>query len=215
MAAEEDFRDLRAEAWVEYIYPRVAVANLAEPPIGCGFIRAARVYERELAALTSANEVSDHDYADEMRAVSEARDIAYEMLSQLVSGPEREDVLRIVAKLDEVLGADLVREADPTGEVLQPLPFEQRRRMLEALDSAQKVAQERDAGQPPLILVMEDEGHLLLDEVRRRRQRDAAAERMSDYLMQLGVDPNESFEGDPRTTAQFLADAAMAGIEDA
>lgn len=137
----EDFRDLRAEAWSEYIYPRTAVANLAEPPVDCGFIRAAHVYERELAAVISANAMSDSDYVDEMRVVSEARLNVQQMLDALPPDDltaERYGLTQIINLLDQVLGPDLVREADPTGQVLKPLPFDERKQMLDALDAGDR-----------------------------------------------------------------------------
>lgn len=173
MSEEEGFRDLRAEAWSEFIYPRTAVANLAEPPVDCGFIRAARVYERELAAVISANADSDRDYADELRVISEARLNAYQMLDALPPDdltPERYGLTQIINLLDKVLGPDLVREADPTGQVLKSLPYERRKRMLDALDSAQKLAKEHDGEPPQLILIVEDEMGPILEKAKQLRE---------------------------------------------
>jgi hypothetical protein len=167
---KEYLDDVQAEAWSEHIYPRPAVGSLAAPPMDGAFIRAARVYERELRR-TAEERVMTVRVADEsLQAASKARDVAYEMLSQLVSGPEREDVLRIVAELDKVLGPDLVREADPTGEVLKPLPFDERKRMLDVLDRVQEVVDARGSGQPPLIIVVEDEMGPLLEKARQMRR---------------------------------------------
>lgn len=162
MTDEEQQRYLdavRAEAWTEHIYPRVAVGSRTEPaPSGC-FARTSAVYERELRSKLDERAAVARGAANIFQAVSQARDVAYEMLDQLVSGPEREDVLRIVAELDKVLGPDLVREADPTGKVLKSLPFDERKRILDAFDR-------EDTGQP--IIIVEDEFPKLLREHHKR-----------------------------------------------
>lgn len=217
---EKYLHKIRAEAWDAFMQRYSSTGDAGQI-----FAAAAEVYERELRTHLDIDEASDRDYTDELRAVSEARDIAYEMLSQLVSGPEREDVLRIVAKLDEVLGPDLVREADPTGQVLRPLAYEERERLLDAipdgplspeheraargiLDSVEQLIEAQGGKRPTKIIILEDEVGPILAKAREHK-RDATAERLSDYLTQLGVNPDETFEGDTRTTAQILADVAL------
>jgi hypothetical protein len=209
--------DVRAEAWGEHVYPRPAIDELAAPPLNGAFSRVSRVYERELRQ-TAKERVMTVRVADEsIQAASKARDTAYQLLDKMPFGTraQRYGLQTIIAELDKVLGPDLVREADSTGKALKALPFEERKRMLDALDSVQKVIDERGGGQPPMILVVEDEFPAILETAARKRgvhvvtERDAAAERMSDYLTQLGVDPDETFEGDSRTTAQILADVAL------
>jgi hypothetical protein len=183
------------------------------------FAAAAEVYERELRDATEGRVEAEKGHAVIFRGAFDARVVAYEMLDQLSSPcPEREDVQRIIAELDKVIGPDFVREADPTGKTLKSLPFAERKRMLDALDAVQKMVDERGGKQPPLIVIVEDEVGPLMEAARQARskgvhvvsERDAMAERMSDYLTQLGVDPDETFEGDSRTTAQILADVALA-----
>lgn len=147
---EMRLRAIRAEAWAAILAAHGDPSQV--------FAAAAEVYERELRLHASVDAASDADWEKEVRAISKARDIAYEMLDQLVNFcPERTDVERIIAELDKVLGPDLVREADPTGQVLKSLPFDERKRMLDALDMVQDVVDERGSGQPPLILILEDE----------------------------------------------------------
>lgn len=178
----------RAEAWDAFMKRYSSTGDAGQI-----FAAAAEVYERELRVHLDVDEASDRDYAAELRAVSEARDLAYEVLDEL--DPERPmaaRLRRLITQLDKLLGPDLVREADPTGTVLKSLPYEQRKRMLDAIDSGPKVIEVPE----PLEL--------------HRLDRDEVAERLSDYLTQLGIDPDETFEGDPRTTAQILADVALA-----
>jgi hypothetical protein len=162
--------DVRAEAWSEHVYPRPAVDALAAPPLDGAFSRVARVYERELRRTAEERTTTVRVADESLQAASKARDVAYEMLDQLVSGPEREDVLRIIAELDKVLGPDLVREADPTGEVLKPLPFDERKRILDALDMVQQVVDARGGGQPPYIVIVEDEFPAILKQARKQRE---------------------------------------------
>jgi hypothetical protein len=158
---------VRAEAWSEHLYPRTAVGEFAEPPLDSGFVRTVAVYERELRDKMELGDAIVLGSSKTLRVMSEARDIAYEMLDQLSSPcPEREDVQRIIAKLDEVLGPDLVREADPGGLVLKPLSSDERRKIL---DRVQKMAEERGA-QPSTIIIVEDEMGPILERVRQRRQ---------------------------------------------
>jgi hypothetical protein len=201
---------IRAEAW-----DAIMKAYSSTGDAGQIFAAVAEVYERELRKAAEQRAAAEEGHAAIFNGAFDARVVAYEMLDQLSSPcPEREDVQRIIAELDKVLGPDFVREADPTGKTLKSLPFAERKRMLDAFDSAQKMIDERGTGQPPLILIVEDEVGPLLAASRKRgvhvvSERDAAAERMSDYLTQLGVDPDETFEGDSRTTAQILADVAL------
>jgi hypothetical protein len=203
---------VQAEAWTA-----IMKAYSSTGDAGQIFAAVAEVYERELRKAAEQRAVAEQGHAAIFNGAFDTRVVAYEMLDQLSSPcPEREDVQRIIAELDSVLGPDLLREADPSGEILKPLPLAERKRMLDTLDSVQKVIDERGSGQPPLIVIVEDEFPALLEAAARKRgvhvvtERDAAAERMSDYLTQLGVDPDETFEGDSRTTAQILADAALA-----
>jgi hypothetical protein len=163
--------DVQAEAWSEHIYPRPAVGSLAAPPMDGAFIRAARVYERELRRTAEERTTTVRVADESLQAASKARDVAYEMLEQLINPcPEREDVLRIIAELNKVLGPDLVREADPTGKVLKPLPFDERKRVLDALDMVQQVVDERGGGQPPYIVIVEDEFPAILEQARKQRE---------------------------------------------
>lgn len=180
MSDERYLDAIHAEAWSEHIYPRAAVDKLAEPPLTGTFARTSRVYERELIKQLDERAAVAQGASKIFEAVSRARDIAYEMLDQLVNPcPERTDVERIVAELDKILGPDLVREADPTGKVLKPLPYDERKRILEAMiDSspkpeyveavrwARELAEARGTGEPPLILVVEDEMGPLLEKAR-------------------------------------------------
>src|SRR3954465_865402 len=141
---------VRAEAWAAIL------AAKGDP--GQVFAAAAEVYERELRDATEGRVEAERGHAVIFSGAFDARVVAYEMLDQLSSPcPEREDVQRIIAELDKVLGPDFVREADPTGKTLKSLPFAERKRMLDAFDSAQKMIDERGTGQPPLILIVEDE----------------------------------------------------------
>jgi hypothetical protein len=208
--------DVRAEAWSEHVYPRPAVDELAAPPLDGAFSRVARVYERELRRTAEERSMTVRVADESLQAASRARDTAYQMLDwEPGFTPERYGLQVIIAELDKVLGPDLVREADPTGKVLKPLPFTERKRML---DAVQKMIDERggEQGSSRTILIVEDEVGPILKKAQEMRtrgvtERNAAAERMSDYLTQLGVNPHETFEGDSRTTAQILADAALAG----
>jgi hypothetical protein len=215
---------VRAEAWAAIL------AAKGDP--GQVFAAAAEVYERELRDAIEGRVEAEKGHASIFSGAFDARIVAYEMLDQLSSPcPEREDVQRIIAELDKVIGPDFVREADPTGKVLKSLPYEQRKQMLDALDMVQQVVDERGGKQPPLILIVEDEVGPLMEAAAMRKRgvhvvterdamaepvnlrpftRDEVAERLSDYLTQLGIDPDEIFEGDPRTTAQILADVALA-----
>lgn len=174
---ETYLRRIRAKAWQAIL----AATGTPEQV----FATAAEVYERELRSRMSLEGTAEY-----FRAISDAREAAYEVLDGM--DPERpmaERLRELIAGLDEVLGPDLVREADPTGEVLKPLPYEQRKQML---DAVQQVTDERGGERPPMILIVEDEVGPVMEAGRKRRERDAAAERMSDYLTQLGVDPDET-----------------------
>lgn len=197
---------IRAEAWKALIAAKGDPAQV--------FAAAAEVYERELREHFDA---SDADFAGDFEHLARARTNVRQMIDAASFGtPEHYGLQMILSDLDAVLGPDLLREADPTGEILKPLPLAERKRMLDALDMVQKVVDERGGGQPPYIVIVEDEMGPILEEAAMRKrgvrvvtERDAAAERMSDYLTQLGVDPDETFEGDARTTAQILADVAL------
>jgi hypothetical protein len=168
---KEYLDDVQAEAWSEHIYPRPAVGSLAAPPMDGAFIRAARVYERELRRTAEERTTTVRVADESLQAASKARDVAYEMLEQLINPcPEREDVLRIIAELDKVLGPDLVRAADPTGEMLRPVPFEDRKRILDVLDRVQDVVDARGGGQPPYIVIVEDEFPAILEQARKQRE---------------------------------------------
>jgi hypothetical protein len=170
------------------------------------FAAAAEVYERELLSRMSLEGTAEF-----LGLIADVRDAVYRARDTVGNDPA-DDYARlggIIDSLDSVLGPDLLREADPTGEILKPLSLAERKRALDVLDSVQKVIDERGGGQPPYIVIVEDETGPLLEAAKKRRERDAAAERMSDYLTQLGVDPDETFEGDTRTTAQILADVAL------
>lgn len=119
---ETYLRETMAEAWEAY---RLSLGKTQTQ----AFAVAVHPFERELRALLSANEASDRDYADEMRAVSRARDLAYE---EMDSAPS-DRLQSIIAELDKVLGTDLVREADPTGKVLKSLPYDERKALLDAI----------------------------------------------------------------------------------
>lgn len=168
--------DVRTEAWSEHVYPRPAVDELAAPPLDGAFSRVARVYERELRR-TAEERVMTVRVADEsLQAASKARDIAYELrFREPDESTAREELDRLIAELDKVLGPDLVREADPTGEVLKPLPFEERKRMLDsmidspvrpdyvrAVQNALELAEARGDRQPPTIIIVEDEASKLM-----------------------------------------------------
>jgi hypothetical protein len=124
---EDYLRKIKAEAWDAY---RLSLGRTQTQ----AFSVAVHPFERELRVLLAANEASDRDYADEMRAISTARDIAHEVLDEL--DPDRPMAARLhslVVELDKVLGPDLVREADPTGKVLKSLPYDERKAMLDAI----------------------------------------------------------------------------------
>lgn len=146
---EKQLHELRAQAWDAFMkaYARTADA-------GQIFAAVAEVYEGELRTGFSIDEASDRDYADEIRDISRARDLAYE---ELDSAPS-DRLQSIIAELDKVLGPDLVREADPTGKFLKSLPFEERKRILDAIDSGSKV------------IFVEDEMGPILDKARRLRE---------------------------------------------
>ena len=93
---------LRSAAWSEYLYPRAATGRLADPSEA--FLRTARVYEHELEAALKEN-------AELIRRNTEATALVREMLSQLVSGPERGD-------------AEAILEALTGGMIYQPWDFD-------------------------------------------------------------------------------------------
>jgi hypothetical protein len=132
MSTDEELRALRVEAL--YAFRRAAITT---QDAGQAFAGGAEVYERELRKATEGR-VMTVTVADEgLQAASRARDTAYQMLDREPDfTPESYGLQVIIAELDKVLGPDLVREADPTGKVLKPLPYEDRKRMLAALDKA-------------------------------------------------------------------------------
>lgn len=155
-------RGLRSRAWAEFIYPRSDILDPTQ-----AFARAVKVYEDELEHERALTAQLSSSY---LRVMSQARDVAYEMLDQLVNPcPEREDTLRIIAELDKVLGPDLVREADPTGTVLKPLPHADRKAMLDTLDMVeerkQALGDHVDEGELTMIVI--DEDILTADERKR------------------------------------------------
>lgn len=185
---EKRLHELRAKAWEAFRQGLVSGADAPQL-----FARASEVYERELSDRIDADQASDRDYADDVRSLTRARTNVQQMIdSQKFGAAEHYGLQMVLADLNAVLGPDLLREADPTGKVLKALPFEERKRMLDAIDSGTKAIEVLE----PVNL--------------RPLSRDEVAERLSDYLTQLGIDPDETFEGDVRTTAQILVDVALA-----
>jgi hypothetical protein len=178
---EKHLHGLRAEAWDAFR------AMLGRPHTQA-FAAAADVYERELRALLSADAESDRDYVDEMQHLTRARKNVQQMIDAIPFGTaEHYGLQMILADLNAVLGPDLLREADPTGEVLKELPFEERRRMLDAipdgpldpeheraaremLGAAQRMIEERGGEQPPFIVIVLDEAGPLFEKARKQRE---------------------------------------------
>lgn len=132
MSTDEELRELRVEAL--YAFRRAAITT---QDAGQAFAGGAEVYERELRKATEERVMTVRVADESLQAASKARDIAYELrFREPDESTAREELDRLIAELDKVLGPDLVREADPTGEVLKPLPYEDRKRMLDALDKA-------------------------------------------------------------------------------
>lgn len=169
---ETYLRETRAEAWDAFMKAYSSTGDAGQI-----FAAAAEVYERELRVHLDVDEASDRDYAAELRSLTRARDHVHQMIDAATFGtPEHLALQMILSDLESVLGPDLVREADPTGTVLTSLPYEQRKRMLDALPDgpldpeheraaremlgvAQKVIEERGGQQPPFIplLIVEDQ----------------------------------------------------------
>lgn len=165
MSAEHEqyLRALGAEAW------NALIDATGDP--GQVFAAVVEVYERELRAHHDADQTSDRDYADEIQTISRARTNVQQMVDAATFGTsEHYGLQMILADLNEVLGPDLLREADPTGEALKQLPLAERKRMLDALDSVQKVIDERGSGQPPLIVIVEDEMSPIMERARQLRE---------------------------------------------
>jgi hypothetical protein len=126
------------------------------------FAIGAEAYEAELRLTASTTEAADRDFAEDMRALDRVRANAQQMNDAATVGtPEHFGLQMILADLDKVLGPDLVREADPSGEVLKSLPYDERKRMLAAFDR-------EDTGQA--IIVMVDECGPLLERARQMHQ---------------------------------------------
>jgi len=186
---------IRTEAWDAFMKAYSSTGDSGQI-----YAAAAEVYERELRAQLDTKVTSDRDYTESLRSLTRIRKTVQQMIDGVTYGTtdlalvHRTDLDAVLGDVSAVLGPDLLREADSTGEILKELPFEQRKAMLDAIDGGPKAIEGSD-GREQL----------------RRFDRDAIAERLSDYLTQLGVDPDETFEGDPRTTAQILADVTLSG----
>lgn len=214
---EKYLHKIRAEAWDAFMQRYSSTGDAGQI-----FAVAAEVYERELRTRMSQAACTDEFY----EAIGRARDNAHQMLAdEPMLTARRYGLQSIIDELDKVLGPDLVREADPTGQVLRPLAYEERKRLLDAipdgplspeheqaardiLDSVEQLIEARGGERSAKIIILEDEMAPILAKAREHK-RDATAERLSDYLTQLGVNPDETFEGDTRTTAQILADVAL------
>jgi hypothetical protein len=168
---------VRAEAWTA-----IMKAYSSTGDAGQIFAAVAEVYDRELRVHLAVDEASDRDYAEDVRSLTRARKNVQQMIDKATFGTaEHYGLQMILSDLEAVLGPDLVREADPTGTVLKSLPYEQRKRMLDALPdgpldpeheraaremlgAVQKVIEERGGGHPPFIVIVEDETGPLLRE---------------------------------------------------
>lgn len=164
---ETYLRETRAEAWDAFMKAYSSTGDAGQI-----FAAAAEVYERELRGRLDVDEASDRDYAADLRSLTQARTNVQQMIDKAEFGtPEHFGLQMILADLEAVLGPDLVREVDPTGTVLTALPYEQRKRMLNALpDGPLDPEHERAAREmlglgrtPGVFVVTEEEAHQALE----------------------------------------------------
>lgn len=171
---EKYLQSIRAEAWEAFRQALVSGADVRQL-----FAHAAEVYERELRnpmALAGAEEF--------FRTINEARDILRKSLDRDLSWDQ--SLRKLLARAATELDAVLVREIDPTGQALKPLPFDERKRLLDTwtagpstsegekrarqmLETVQRLIKERGAEQPPAIIVMEDEAGPIFEKARQLR----------------------------------------------
>jgi hypothetical protein len=170
---EKYLRETMAEAWEAYRLSLGLTHTQA-------FSAAAAVYERELRAQLSADDASDRDYAEEIRSISRARSNVQQMIDAAEFGTaEHYGLQMILSDLNAVLGPDLVREADPTGEVLKALPYEQRKAMLDAIPEGpgspehERVARQM-MGLPALEVGSPEHDTFCMDETAKMAAEDVA-----------------------------------------